>query len=117
MVSLGVVQLLKWVFSNLQGLPESTCFYNVSFIQNNTNLFTLFPTLFQQISLRKVVSYHSLELTLLTLTGQTILQTTLSAGETSKTISVAHLPAGVYLCRWQEVGGGASEVLKVAVFR
>ena len=58
-----------------------------------------------------------LEITLLSLTGQTILQTTLAAGEVSITISVAHLPAGVYLCRWQEVGGGASGVVKVAVIR
>ncbi|QQS30029.1 MAG: PKD domain-containing protein [Sphingobacteriales bacterium] len=34
---------------------------------------------------------------LLSLTGQTVLQTTLAAGETNKTVSVAHLPEGVYV--------------------
>jgi PKD repeat protein len=38
-----------------------------------------------------------IEITLLTLTGQSILKTTLPAGETNKTISVAHLPVGLYL--------------------
>ena len=62
-----------------------------------------------------VTAGSEVELTLLSLTGQPILKTTLSAGETNKTISVAHLPAGVYLCRWQEESGGASGVVKVTV--
>jgi len=54
---------------------------------------------------------------LLTLTGQTVLETTLAAGEASKTFSVAHLPAGIYLCRWQQLAGGASGYVKVVVMR
>ncbi len=38
-----------------------------------------------------------LEVALLTLTGQPILQTSLIAGETNKTISVAHLAVGLYI--------------------
>ncbi|QQS30467.1 MAG: T9SS type A sorting domain-containing protein [Sphingobacteriales bacterium] len=41
---------------------------------------------------------------LLTLTGQTVLQTTLGAGETHKTFSVAHLPEGVYLYSVEQSG-------------
>jgi len=37
------------------------------------------------------------EITILSLTGQPILKTTLSAGETSKTVSVVHLPVGLYI--------------------
>ncbi len=51
-----------------------------------------------------VTAGREVELTLFTLTGQPILQTTLSAGETSKTISVAHLPAGLYI--YVVSGGG-----------
>ncbi|OWY25119.1 T9SS C-terminal target domain-containing protein [Sphingobacteriales bacterium UPWRP_1] len=52
-----------------------------------------------------------------TLTGQTVLETTLAAGEASKTISVAHLPAGIYLCRWQQSAGGAWGYIKVVIVR
>ncbi|OWY23310.1 hypothetical protein C7N43_06980, partial [Sphingobacteriales bacterium UPWRP_1] len=38
-----------------------------------------------------------LGVSLLSLTGQTVLQTTLAAGQTSRTISVAQLPVGLYL--------------------
>ena len=58
-----------------------------------------------------------LGVSLLTLTGQTVLETTLAAGEASKTFSVAHLPAGIYLCRWQQLAGGASGYVKVVVMR
>ena len=58
-----------------------------------------------------------LGVSLLTLTGQTVLETTLAAGEASKTISVAQLPAGIYLCRWQQLAGGASGYIKVVVMR
>jgi len=58
-----------------------------------------------------------LGVSLLTLTGQTVLETTLAAGEASKTVSVAHLPAGIYLCRWQQSAGGASGYVKVVVMR
>jgi len=34
---------------------------------------------------------------LLSLTGQTVLETTFTVGQTSKTVSVAHLPEGVYV--------------------
>ncbi|OWY25118.1 PKD domain-containing protein [Sphingobacteriales bacterium UPWRP_1] len=54
---------------------------------------------------------------LLTLSGQTVLETTLAAGEASKTISVAHLPAGIYLCRWQQAAGGAWGYVKVVIVR
>ncbi|OWY24824.1 hypothetical protein C7N43_27840, partial [Sphingobacteriales bacterium UPWRP_1] len=56
-------------------------------------------------------------ITLYSLTGQLVLQTQIPAGEASKTISVAHLPAGVYVCRWQQAAGGASGYVKVAVVR
>ncbi|OWY21844.1 T9SS C-terminal target domain-containing protein [Sphingobacteriales bacterium UPWRP_1] len=56
-----------------------------------------------------------LGVSLLTLTGQTVLETTLAAGEVGKTISVAHLPAGIYLCRWQQSAGGTSGYVKVVV--
>jgi len=56
-----------------------------------------------------------LGVSLLTLTGQIVLETTLSAGESSKTVSVAHLPAGIYLCRWQQSAGGAWGYIKVAI--
>ncbi|QQS30991.1 MAG: T9SS type A sorting domain-containing protein [Sphingobacteriales bacterium] len=53
---------------------------------------------------------------LLTLTGQTVLQTTLGASETHKTVSVAHLPVGVYV--YVVENGGAVLVRgKVAVVR
>ena len=58
-----------------------------------------------------------LGVSLLTLTGQTVLETTLAAGEASKTISVAHLPAGIYLCRWQQAAGGAWGYVKVVIVR
>ncbi|QQS31148.1 MAG: T9SS type A sorting domain-containing protein [Sphingobacteriales bacterium] len=55
-------------------------------------------------------------LTLLSLTGQTVLQTTLGAGETSKTISVAHLPVGVYVYTVAQSGAVLARG-KVAVVR
>ncbi|QQS31152.1 MAG: T9SS type A sorting domain-containing protein [Sphingobacteriales bacterium] len=55
-------------------------------------------------------------LTLLSLTGQTVLQTTLGAGETSKTISVAHLPEGVYVYTVAQSGAVLARG-KVAVVR
>ena len=42
-------------------------------------------------------SEGGVELKLVSLTCQTVLETTLSAGEVSKIISVAHLPVGLYL--------------------
>ncbi|OWY24202.1 T9SS C-terminal target domain-containing protein [Sphingobacteriales bacterium UPWRP_1] len=56
-------------------------------------------------------------ITLYTLTGQLVLQTQLAPGEASKTVSVGHLPAGIYVCRWQQAAGGASGYIKVAVVR
>jgi len=64
---------------------------------------------------------RDLGVSLYSLTGQLVLQTTLvstgstTAGSASKTISVAHLPAGVYVCRWQSGASGASGYIKVAV--
>jgi len=53
---------------------------------------------------------------LLSLTGQTVLETTFTAGETSKTVSVAHLPEGVYVYV-VEYGGAVLVRGKVAVMR
>ncbi|QQS29476.1 MAG: T9SS type A sorting domain-containing protein [Sphingobacteriales bacterium] len=50
------------------------------------------------------------------LTGQMVLQTTLAAGETNKTISVAHLPEGVYLYSVEQSGSVLARG-KVAVVR
>jgi len=50
------------------------------------------------------------------LTGQTVLQTTLAAGETNKTISVAHLPEGVYVYTVAQSGAVLARG-KVAVVR
>jgi len=57
-----------------------------------------------------------LEIKLHTLTGQTALQTTLAAGETVKTISVAHLPVGMYLYVAEQAGSVLARG-KVAVVR
>ncbi|QQS30603.1 MAG: T9SS type A sorting domain-containing protein [Sphingobacteriales bacterium] len=57
-----------------------------------------------------------LEIKLHTLTGQTALQTTLAAGETNKTISVAHLPVGMYLYEAEQSGSVLARG-KVAVVR
>ncbi|QQS28812.1 MAG: PKD domain-containing protein [Sphingobacteriales bacterium] len=56
------------------------------------------------------------EIKLLSLTGQTVLQTTFAAGETHKTVSVAHLPAGLYVYV-VENGGVVVARGKVAVVR
>ncbi|QQS31430.1 MAG: T9SS type A sorting domain-containing protein [Sphingobacteriales bacterium] len=53
---------------------------------------------------------------LLSLTGQTVLQTTLGADETHKTISVAHLPEGLYVYVVED-GGAVLARGKVAVVR
>ncbi|QQS30262.1 MAG: PKD domain-containing protein [Sphingobacteriales bacterium] len=53
---------------------------------------------------------------LLSLTGQTVLQTTLGAGETHKTISIAHLQEGVYLYSVEQLGSVLARG-KVAVVR
>jgi len=53
---------------------------------------------------------------LLSLTGQLVLQTTLAAGETNKTISVAHLPVGMYLYVAEQSGSVLARG-KVAVVR
>ncbi|QQS31017.1 MAG: PKD domain-containing protein [Sphingobacteriales bacterium] len=53
---------------------------------------------------------------LLSLTGQSVLETNFSAGETHKTISVAHLPEGVYVYV-VENGGAVLARGKVAVVR
>jgi len=53
---------------------------------------------------------------LLSLTGQTVLQITLGAGETNKTVSVAHLPEGVYVYVVED-GGAVLARGKVAVVR
>ncbi|QQS30041.1 MAG: T9SS type A sorting domain-containing protein [Sphingobacteriales bacterium] len=50
------------------------------------------------------------------LTGQTVLQTTLDVGETHKTISVAHLPEGLYVYVVED-GGAVLARGKVAVVR
>ncbi|QQS30258.1 MAG: T9SS type A sorting domain-containing protein [Sphingobacteriales bacterium] len=50
------------------------------------------------------------------LTGQMVLQTTLAAGETNKTISVAHLPVGMYLYVAEQAGSVLARG-KVAVVR
>ncbi|QQS31429.1 MAG: T9SS type A sorting domain-containing protein [Sphingobacteriales bacterium] len=57
-----------------------------------------------------------MEIKLLTLTGQTVLQTTLGAGEIHKTISVAHLPVGMYLYVVEQAGSVLARG-KVAVVR
>ncbi|QQS30589.1 MAG: T9SS type A sorting domain-containing protein [Sphingobacteriales bacterium] len=57
-----------------------------------------------------------LEIKLLSLTGQTVLQTTLPAGETDKTISVAHLQEGMYLYSVEQAGSVLARG-KVAVVR
>ncbi|QQS31021.1 MAG: T9SS type A sorting domain-containing protein [Sphingobacteriales bacterium] len=59
---------------------------------------------------------EDLEVSFYNLTGQTVLQTTLGAGETHKTISVAHLPEGVYVYVVED-GGVALARGKVAVMR
>ncbi|QQS30867.1 MAG: T9SS type A sorting domain-containing protein [Sphingobacteriales bacterium] len=55
-------------------------------------------------------------LTLYNLTGQTLLQTSLAAGETVKTVSVAHLPVGLYVYVAEQAGGVVARG-KVAVVR
>ncbi|OWY24625.1 hypothetical protein C7N43_35920, partial [Sphingobacteriales bacterium UPWRP_1] len=63
-------------------------------------------------------------ITLYSITGQTVLQTpfvstgsTNTTGSTNKTISVAHLPAGVYFYTVQSGGGAVLARGKVAVVR
>ncbi|OWY25889.1 hypothetical protein C7N43_32955, partial [Sphingobacteriales bacterium UPWRP_1] len=58
---------------------------------------------------------RDLGVSLYSLTGQLVLQTQIPAGEANKTISVAHLPAGVYVCRWQSGASGASGYIKVVI--
>jgi PKD repeat protein len=74
-----------------------------------------------QITTPRSLSEVATSISLYTLTGQLALQTTLvstsSTNTTSKTISVAHLPAGVYVCRWQQPAGGAWGYVKVVVVR
>ncbi|OWY24163.1 hypothetical protein C7N43_05420, partial [Sphingobacteriales bacterium UPWRP_1] len=77
----------------------------------------LVPPLFKELVPIAREGLGGILLQFYTLTGQLVLQTQLSPGEASKTISVAHLPAGVYVCKWQQAAGGASGYVKVAVVR
>ncbi|QQS29474.1 MAG: hypothetical protein IPM47_00545 [Sphingobacteriales bacterium] len=84
-----------------------------------TNLSTGFKVPFRDLRVHwdlGVTAGSEVEITLLTLTSQTILQTTLAAGETNKTISVAHLPEGVYLYSVEQSGSVLTRG-KVAVVR
>jgi len=57
------------------------------------------------------------QVSLYSLTGQVVLQTQIPAGEASQTISVAHLPAGVYFYMVSAGGGMVLALGKVAVVR
>jgi len=56
------------------------------------------------------------QISLFSPTGQTVLQTTLAAGETSRTVSVAHLPEGLYVYVVEQ-GGSVLARGRVAVMR
>ena len=88
----------------LEGLGEVLIYPNPA-----TNTLT-----FQRVSKSPL---GDLGVRLLSLTGQTVLETTVATGEASKTISVAHLPAGVYFYTVQSVGGAVLARGKVAVMR
>ncbi|OWY22733.1 T9SS C-terminal target domain-containing protein [Sphingobacteriales bacterium UPWRP_1] len=103
-------------------IPEG-CEWAVGVVENSPRVLgsprvIVYPNPAQNtLQITRPLSVAETSITLYSLTGQLVLQTQIPAGEASKTISVAHLPAGVYVCQWRNEAGGASGYVKVAVVR